>query len=335
MSGSKEVLSQITMSDVKTVSEEKSVSLSEEELPKEADTSEEEACYGWKYWQEYTTLYDKKLENVEYTVPLKKISIKAHVNGSQAEICVEQRYLNPKKRTLRDIWFYYAVGEKQKLVEIQVNVDGKICKDTVRAVKEESMKMGNPNHHTTLSMKDRLKGRILSKIEIGDLRPKAEVVSIVKYVTEACFDQENLSTRLIIPTTLVPDKQAPERYQVEDMKGDPSFDPYLKIPMEIEVTGLEKGKVKYISSPSHIIRSMEQNPSDGTIMMTTSLPGTDPTEIENDFIVDIDWVSPYEAQETLTSLQGTLNKKYILNVRSASRSRQEMGQTTYCPIYTC
>ena len=287
----------------------------EESEDEETSEDEERSIDPWHYTVEYGVIhgfYEKDSKVQKFTVPLKEINIKTHVNGSEAEVRVEQRYLNPKRRTLRDVSFYYAVGEKEKIVECQVNVDGKIFKDAVRAVEEESTEMRNIDG-TMIPMKDRLKGKMVSRIEIGKLKRKAEVISTIKYVTEACYE-ESQSTHLIIPTTLVPDRQPPDPFQVNNWFIDNNYNPYIEVPMEIEITGLVERKVKYISCSSHDINLMEQNFSDGTITMTTSLPGTDPTEIENDFVVDIDWMSPNERKETLTSLRGTFEAKYIFDL---------------------
>ena len=281
-SAKEQVSNEQVVSEIEEVSKDGSI-FEEIEESEDEETSEDEerSTDPWNYTVEYGVIhgfYEKDSKVQEFTMPLKEINIKIHLNGCEAEVRVEQKYLNPKRRTLRDVSFYYAIGDREKLVECQVNVNGKIFKDAVRAVEEELTEMENIDG-IMIPMKDRLKGKMVSRIEIGKLKRKAEVISTIKYVTEVGCNEESQSTHLIIPTTLVPDRQPPYPFQVNKWFIDYQYYPYIEVPMEIEISGLVQGKVKYISCSSHVINSMEQNVSDGTITMTASLPGTDTTEI--------------------------------------------------------
>ena len=337
------------ISDQGELSETEALSQNEDELSQEGDTSEE-GCW-WESWEEGDDLieygalngwYDKASIANKVTVPLKKINVKVAVNGTSAEVCVQQRYVNTKRRTLKDLCLYYSAGREGRIVEIKANISGKtvvysdfeegisdakpaslIAEKTSVAVRRKGFgarllsKIGigrfKRNAHveeptsvtdTEKSVEENIQQKFFSKIRIdGNLKPKAATVIIIKYINMSCVQEENGSTRLAIPITITPYENPPERCPVEPSKRDEdyNYNPYKKIPMEIEVTGVMKRRTKYISSPSHVIAACDNKPSEGTIFIATSLPGTDPTKIEQYFIVNIDWIDS-KTKEELSSL---------------------------------
>eukprot|EP00112_Aurelia_sp_Birch-Aquarium-sp1_P017030 Seg391.16 transcript_id=Seg391.16/GoldUCD/mRNA.D3Y31 product="von Willebrand factor A domain-containing protein 5A" protein_id=Seg391.16/GoldUCD/D3Y31 len=303
-------------------------------MSEEGDTSEEEIqrrrrgdvgffSSGNKY---YSALYGKfgKNKNGLFEIlgtacaPLKKLSIKIHVNGSAAEVSIEQTYFNKRRQSLRDACFFYAIGRECKIIAAKAYIDGKaIEKDIAKEIPAEFNGVAKIMEAKLSVHEDPFQGRLLSKISIPKIRPKSEAVITIKYVTEAGLVEENGSTHLRIPTTLVASGCAPERYQVAVLTAcDGGSGPYVKIPMEIEVTGLMKGKRKHLSCTSNFIDSLNEEYSDGTIIMKTVLPGTDPTEIEQDFIISFDWMEQNMIEEQSTPLP--LNGPEEMTSNSAS-----------------
>eukprot|EP00112_Aurelia_sp_Birch-Aquarium-sp1_P017029 Seg391.15 transcript_id=Seg391.15/GoldUCD/mRNA.D3Y31 product="von Willebrand factor A domain-containing protein 5A" protein_id=Seg391.15/GoldUCD/D3Y31 len=248
---------------------------------------------------------------------LKKINIKVHVKESVAEVSIEHKYFNSKRQSLRDACFFYAIGRECKIIAAKAYIDGKaIEEDIAKEIPAELDEIAN-HMETKLSLQeDPFQGRMLYKINISRIRPKSEAVIIIKYVTEAGLVEANGSTSLRIPTTLVADRSAPERFGFDNITLDDSDNPYVKVPMEIEVMGLMKGKVKYVSCSSHLIASLQENETDGKITMTAKLPGTDPTEIEEDFIVTFDWMELNKVEEQSTSLPLNILREKISDSES-------------------
>ena len=231
------------------------------------------------------------------------------MNGSVAEVAIEQTYFNRKRQSLRDACFFYSIGSECKMIEAKARIAGKTIEDDFATdIPAEMKDIVNKMKAKFSAQEDPFQGRMLYKISIPRIRPKSEAVIMIKYVTEAALSQENGSTHVRIPTTLIADRYAPRRFRMNAVRADYSYDSYERIPMEIEVTGLMKGKIKHLSCSSHIIDSLQEN--DGTITMTANLPGTDPTEIEEDFIATFDWIEAKKVEEQSTSnplnvLQGT------------------------------
>ena len=215
-----------------------------------------------------------RLQNItkDITVPLKKVSIKAQVDGSIAKVCVAQRYVYSGRRTLKDVYFIYSDEENCKVTEVTANVGGKIMmyheeEEIESTIKDNGGKeMGKA---ILAKEKDCVRGRRISKIRIGQLKKDTEVIFAIKYSNDSCVTEENGCSRLIIPTTIVPDSEPlakrPANPRLKRM--DYPYQTYVKFPMEIEVTGVMKGKVKHVSCSSHLIESVEENSSAGTIIL--------------------------------------------------------------------
>ena len=302
-------------------------------MSEEGDTSEEEReeilrggdvpfRYGEMY---YSALYGKygKTKDGLFGIlgikraSLKRLRIKVHVNGSVAEVSIEQDYFNQRRQSLRDACFFYSIGNECELIAAKAYMAGKTIEgDITTEIPAEFSDIVSDMKAKLSRQDDSFQGRTLYKVTIPRIRPKSEAVFIIKYVTEAGLVQENGSTHLRIPTTLVADRYAPHPSLVTEEVVKGGGGSYKNVPMEIEVTGLTKGKIRHLSSTSNLIDSLHEDSADGTITMTTALPGTDPTEIEEDFIVSFDWMKSKTVKEQsivmhLSGPKGRLSHRLI------------------------
>ena len=237
---------------------------------------------------------------------LKRLRVKVHVNGSVAEVSIEQNYFNQRRQSLREACLFYSIGNECKLIAAKAYIAGKTIEgDITTEIPAEFSDIASKIKAKLSRQDDPFQGRTLYQVNIPRIRPKSEAVIVIKYVTEAGLVQENGSTHLRIPTTLVADRYAPHQYLVTELVAiDGGSGPYEKVPLEIEVTGLTQGKIRHLSCTSNLIDSLHEDSADGTVTVTTALPGTDPSEIEQDFIVSFDWMKMAEEQSIALPLSG-------------------------------
>ena len=161
-------------------------------------------------------------------------------------------------------------------------------------------------------MQECIRGHLRYKISVGNLKRNTEVIFTIRYINESCVIEGNRSTCLTIPTTLPKSehvtKRVPQELIMITMDGK-EF-PYEIVPMEIQLTGLDKGKVKYISSSTHAVTSLTEEPSGGAISMSAVFPGTDVEDIAQDFVVTVHWDDGMKTQEKPVPLhlEGTRGK---------------------------
>ena len=100
-----------------------------EVLSEEADTSDEGLTGRWRttwnrknYYSQLNGWYKSLSKVKNINVPLRNVSIKARVEGTTANVSVEHKYVYAKRKTLKDVFFFYGAGESGKIIEVKANI---------------------------------------------------------------------------------------------------------------------------------------------------------------------------------------------------------------------
>ena len=217
--------------------------------------------------------------------------MKARVIGFVAEVCIEQNYINEEILPIEAVYFF-PTEEGAAVVEFTANVDGRIIKSEAKekAIAKKEYEDAKKANKTAILMEQHRPD--IFNIQIGQLKPKAEAVITMKYVTELPVD--NGKIRLTIPTTIAP-RYCPRKNNDVSSPSDESGEEISSIlhrqtspaPLDVEVTVIMKSRIKAISSPSHNITNNEGEPKfcNGTFIAKSSLPGGDTTEMDRDLVV--------------------------------------------------
>ena len=105
-------------------------------------------------------------------------------------------------------------------------------------------------------------------ISVNEIAPNVEVVLTIKYLVELC--DEDAQMRFVVPTKIIP-----------------------TVPLDVEIDTIMESKITSISSPSHALKSGEQNAlSTGKFVMKTYLADEETKQTNNDFVVIIELEEP-------------------------------------------
>jgi len=228
-------------------------------------------------------------------VPLRGVSVEAHIDDFSAEVEVQQRYQNIEEKAIEAV-YSFPLPESAAVCGFDVETDDKtiVAKvDEKEAAFEKYDESISKGWGAFLLDQDRPN---IFTASIGNLLPKQSVLVKIKYVME--LDSEGDGIRFFLPTTISP-RYLPTKTLSE---SDPALIDHISPPtvagelpygLKLKIHVRQADKFQSFQSPSHPI-CIETIHNEAVISL-----GTETTQLNQDFVLVLRKKDPEEPSVVL------------------------------------